>query len=86
MKQFAAIRSLVPWLAFASVVFAPLNSAFAYVGPGLGGGAIAVVLGVVGSVFIAVFAVLWYPLKRFLKKRSSSPGVASDQQSTDGAS
>ena len=40
----------------------------AYVGPGLGAGTIGMVLGVIGSIFIALFAFLWYPLKRLLRK------------------
>ncbi len=42
--------------------------AYAYVGPGLGAGTIGVILGIIGSLFIALFAVIWYPLKRLLKK------------------
>jgi hypothetical protein len=42
--------------------------AHAYVGPGLGAGTIGMVLGVIGSIFIALFAFLWYPLKRLLRK------------------
>jgi hypothetical protein len=44
------------------------NSAFAYIGPGLGAGTVAVILGVIGSVFLALFAIFWYPIKRLLKK------------------
>ena len=40
----------------------------AYVGPGMGAGTLAVVLGIVASILLAVFALLWYPLKRFFKK------------------
>lgn len=42
--------------------------AMAYVGPGLGAGAVGVVLGIIGSIFIALFAVLWYPFKRLLRR------------------
>ena len=41
----------------------------AYVGPGLGAGALAVLLGIIGSIFLALFAVFWYPFKRILKRR-----------------
>ncbi len=41
---------------------------YAYVGPGLGVGAIGTVLGVVGAFFLALFAVIYYPIKRVLKK------------------
>jgi|GEM_PF-842900 len=48
--------------------------AMAYIGPGLATGTIGVILGVVGSICIAVFAMLWYPIKRVWKKiKKSSP-------------
>lgn len=45
----------------------PLN-AHAYLGPGLGVGAIGAILGVIGSVILGIFAVLYYPIKRLLKR------------------
>lgn len=39
----------------------------AYVGPGLGAGAVAVVLGLLASVGLAIFALAWYPIKRLLR-------------------
>ena len=41
-------------------------NAHAYIGPGLGAGTIGVVLGLVGSIFLALFAFFWYPIKRML--------------------
>lgn len=46
--------------------------AAAYVGPGLGLGTLGVILGVVVSVLLAAFAILWYPIKKLIKKRKSS--------------
>jgi len=64
-----------PSLAFVSTLatLLPLNAAQAYVGPGLSAGAMAVVLGVIGSVFSALFAIVWYPLKRLMKKGKPAP-------------
>jgi len=45
------------------------SSVFAYLGPGMGGGIIAAVLGVVGAVILALFGILYYPIKRMLKNR-----------------
>jgi hypothetical protein len=42
---------------------------FAYVGPGMGGGLIAAVLGVIGAILLALFGILYYPIKRMLKNR-----------------
>jgi len=43
--------------------------AYAYIGPGMGGGVIAAVLGVVGAILLALFGILYYPIKRMLKNR-----------------
>ena len=51
---------------FLSSIFS--SSAFAYIGPGLGAGTVGVILGVIGSIFLALFAIFWYPLKRLFKK------------------
>ena len=45
------------------------SSASAYIGPGMGGGVIAAVLGVIGAVLLALFGILYYPIKRMLKNR-----------------
>jgi hypothetical protein len=42
---------------------------FAYLGPGMGGGIIAGVLGIIGAVLLAIFGLLYYPIKRMLKNR-----------------
>jgi hypothetical protein len=42
---------------------------FAYIGPGIGGGVIAGVLGLIGALLLAIFGILYYPIKRMLKNR-----------------
>lgn len=56
------------------------SSAHAYIGPGLGAGTIGVILGVVGSVFLALFAVVWYPLKRLIKKKKKAGATTKTDQ------
>ena len=52
------------------IVFLSISSpASAYIGPGMGGGVIAAVLGVLGAVLLALFGILYYPIKRMLKNR-----------------
>ena len=62
-----------------AVAFHPL-AAMAYIGPGVGAGAIGAVLGVIGSIFLAIFAVVWYPIKRLLKGRKKSASATSKTQ------
>jgi hypothetical protein len=45
--------------------------ALAYIGPGTGAGLIATVLGILVAITLALFAVLWYPIKRLLKRNSN---------------
>ncbi len=48
------------------------SPAHAYLGPGMAAGAVAIVLGIIASFFLALFAVLWYPIKRMFKRRKKS--------------
>jgi len=41
---------------------------FGYIGPGLGGGFITAVLGFLTSIFLALFAIIWYPIKKVIGK------------------
>lgn len=52
----------------------------AYIGPGLGAGTVGVILGLVGSVLIAVFAFFWYPIKRTVKKWTASGEDAAEEE------
>tara|TARA_B100001123_G_C14645947_1_gene763660 strand:- start:37 stop:237 length:201 start_codon:yes stop_codon:yes gene_type:complete len=45
------------------------SPAYAYIGPGMGGGLIAATLGVIVAIFAALFGVIYFPIKRFFKNR-----------------
>lgn len=49
-----------------------------YIGPGLGGGVITAVLGFLTSIFLALFAIIWYPIKRLIQKFKKSKANESD--------
>jgi TM2 domain-containing membrane protein YozV len=55
-------------------------AAQAYIGPGVGAGALGAVVGVIGAVFLAIFAVLWYPIKRMMKGKKKP--VQADKTAT----
>lgn len=42
---------------------------YAYLGPGLGGSGIVVVIGFFAAIFLALWGILYYPIKRAIKKR-----------------
>jgi len=43
--------------------------AIAYIGPGMGGGVIAAIIGFFAAILLGLWAILYYPIKRALKKR-----------------
>ena len=45
---------------------------YLYLGPGVGGGILAVIIGVIILVLITIFTFVWFPIKRYLKKRKKS--------------
>jgi len=64
------MRTSLPFIAAIAGYLALLpGPALAYIGPGLGLGAIGAVLGVIGGLFLALFAVLYYPFKRMMANR-----------------
>ena len=50
------------------IFFLSSTASEAYIGPGMGAGTIVIILGLIGSIFLAIFAIVYYPIKRLLKK------------------
>ena len=46
--------------------------AYGYIGPGLGAGVIGLIFGILFSIFLAVTAIFWYPIKRIVAKLRKS--------------
>ena len=45
-----------------------IENAFAYIGPGMGGGILAATIGIIVAIFAAFFGLLWFPIKRMIYK------------------
>jgi len=57
-------------LIFSSIIFCLIiTPSFAYLGPGVGGGVIAATMGIIVAIFAALLGLIWFPVKRLLKKR-----------------
>lgn len=50
-------------------------NSYAYLGPGIGGGIIAATIGLVVAVLIGLIGLIWFPLKKLLKKRKKNKTV-----------
>ena len=56
---------------------------FAYLGPGMGGGAIAAIIGFFAAILLGLWGILYYPIKRALKNRKDKKmlSIESDNES-----
>jgi len=50
-------------------IFSNLNQLFAYIGPGMGGGVIAAIFGIIAAFFLGLWGILYYPIKRAFKNK-----------------
>ena len=80
------MRDLRFWRYFPLLILASLlvpSPAFAYIGPGVAAGAIASVFGVLGSIVLGIFAVIYYPIKRVLKRRKKAKRIGEEAGPTE---
>ena len=53
------------------IIFLPTAS-HAYLGPGMAGGVIAATMGFIAAIFLAIGAILYFPIKRAMTNRKKS--------------
>ena len=73
------MRTLTLATAFLILSF---GHAFAYVGPGLGLGPLGAILGVILAVFLAFLGLIYYPIKRFLRRNNEKPKTLKAKEAT----
>lgn len=61
-------KKLIPFLVALLCVSAPAQ---AYIGPGAGAGTIAVVLGILAALAMALISLVYFPVRRMLRKRKA---------------
>ena len=54
---------------FSSYIFSSISIIFSYIGPGMAGGAIAAIFGLIAAFFLGLWGILYYPIKRAIKNR-----------------
>ena len=81
LKRFAPITLML------ILVLGQPAIAFAYVGPGAGLSIIGSLLAFIAAIVVGIFGFLWFPIRRFLRKRKqAAEQVAADAQGvTDGS-
>ncbi len=58
------------------VILAPGIASASYIGPGLGLGLIGTALGVVGAILLGIASILWYPVKRLVRRMRPAQAAA----------
>lgn len=62
-------------LIFNLIIFAILiinnSPANAYIGPGMAGGFLTAIIGIILAIFAGIFGIIWFPIKRMLNKRKN---------------
>ena len=65
MQKINAITEFM----FIFYTFLNSNPVFAYIGPGMGGGIIAAIFGIIAAFFLGLWGILYYPIKRAFKNK-----------------
>ena len=50
---------------------------FSYIGPGMGGGVIAAIFGIIAAFFLGLWGILYYPIKRAFKNKKKKKKILS---------
>ena len=59
------------------LVFSYTYLFFGYIGPGMGGGFIAAIFGIVAAFFLGLWGILYYPIKRAFKNKNKRKKILS---------
>lgn len=51
---------------------------YAYIGPGMGGGAIAAIIGFFAAILLGLWGILYYPIKRLIKNRKNKKKISKE--------
>tara|TARA_Y100001933_G_C18787403_1_gene475112 strand:+ start:169 stop:399 length:231 start_codon:yes stop_codon:yes gene_type:complete len=57
---------------FLSTIIFHLSPLFVYIGPGMGGGVIAAIFGIIAAFFLGLWGILYYPIKRAFKNKKKN--------------
>ena len=56
---------------------------FVYIGPGMGGGVIAAIFGIIAAFFLGLWGILYYPIKRAFKNKKKKNSLSKNKQNSN---
>ncbi len=63
--------------------FSNLIPLVAYIGPGMGGGVIAAIFGIIAAFFLGLWGILYYPIKRAFKNKKKKNSLSKNKQNSN---
>ena len=66
-----------------SIVFSNISPLFAYIGPGMGGGVIAAIFGIIAAFFLGLWGILYYPIKRAIKNKKKKNKLSQNKNNSN---
>lgn len=72
------MKSFIVFITFFLVIFIN-TTANAYIGPGMGLGAIITILGIIGAIILSIVAIIYYPIKRLIIKIKNKKNIKKDK-------
>ena len=67
----------------ANYIFFNANQLFAYIGPGMGGGVIAAIFGIIAAFFLGLWGILYYPIKRAFKNKKKKNTLSKNNHNSN---
>ena len=64
-------------------LFSCLPPLFAYIGPGMGGGVIAAIFGIIAAFFLGLWGILYYPIKRAFKNKKKNNKLSKNKNNSN---
>ena len=63
-------------------IFSKISPFFAYIGPGMGGGVIAAIFGIIAAFFLGLWGILYYPIKRAFKNKKKKNTLSKNKNNS----
>ena len=68
---------------FISIILFNISPLFAYIGPGMGGGVIAAIFGIIAAFFLGLWGILYYPIKRAFKNKKKKNKLSKNKNNSN---
>ena len=68
---------------FISLIFSNLSPLFVYIGPGMGGGVIVAIFGIIAAFFLGLWGILYYPIKRAFKNKKKKNILSKNKKNSN---